>query len=291
MEQFEEIKTLAITALVSDDYLMETLVLKGGNALDIIYKISPRASVDLDFSIESDFDETEITSIKEKIEGNLKNTFNENGYEVFDVNFSKEPPVNQPKMPNFWGGYSLEFKVINHEKFKSIVSIEEMRRNAEAIDSRQKKTFKVDISKHEWCQGKVPKELMGYTVNVYTPEMLALEKLRAICQQTKEYVKIFGKSHLDGRAKDFFDIYTIVEHFDIDIAERKNIELIKAIFAAKEVPLELLAKIEDYREHHRPDFVAVEQTVRNGNNIESYDFYFDFVLELTCSLLQALGIK
>ena len=45
----ERIKRLIIIALVSDDYLMETLVLKGGNALSVAYELSSRASFDLDF--------------------------------------------------------------------------------------------------------------------------------------------------------------------------------------------------------------------------------------------------
>ena len=52
---FERIKRLIIIALVSDDYLMETLVLKGGNALSVAYELSSRASFDLDFSIGNDF--------------------------------------------------------------------------------------------------------------------------------------------------------------------------------------------------------------------------------------------
>jgi predicted nucleotidyltransferase component of viral defense system len=46
----DRIKRLAIIALISDDYLMETLVLKGGNAMLMAYDLSSRASYDLDFS-------------------------------------------------------------------------------------------------------------------------------------------------------------------------------------------------------------------------------------------------
>ena len=46
---FERIKRLIIIALVSDDYLMETLVLKGGNALSVAYELSSRASFDFYF--------------------------------------------------------------------------------------------------------------------------------------------------------------------------------------------------------------------------------------------------
>ena len=49
LDRIEKIKRLAIIAMFSDDDLMERLVLKGGNALDIVYEIGSRASMDLDF--------------------------------------------------------------------------------------------------------------------------------------------------------------------------------------------------------------------------------------------------
>lgn len=52
LRKIEQIKKLALIALFSDDDLMNTLVLKGGNALDLIYRVDNRASLDLDFSIE-----------------------------------------------------------------------------------------------------------------------------------------------------------------------------------------------------------------------------------------------
>jgi len=48
---FAQIRRAAIAALFSDDVLTEYLVLKGGNALDLIYGITSRTSMDLDFSM------------------------------------------------------------------------------------------------------------------------------------------------------------------------------------------------------------------------------------------------
>ena len=48
------IRKTIIIAIASDDVLMERLVLKGGNALDIIYQLSDRSSLDLDFSMAND---------------------------------------------------------------------------------------------------------------------------------------------------------------------------------------------------------------------------------------------
>ena len=114
-EQIERIKKLAIIALFLDNDLMDILVLKGGNALDIVYKIALRASIDLDFSIENEFDSTEIESIRIRIERELRRIFNENDYEVFDVTLIERPEVAGPDTPHFWGGYQLEFKVISQE--------------------------------------------------------------------------------------------------------------------------------------------------------------------------------
>ena len=50
--EFEPLRREVIIAIASDDFLWERLVLKGGNALDIVLGIGGRTSVDVDFSIE-----------------------------------------------------------------------------------------------------------------------------------------------------------------------------------------------------------------------------------------------
>ena len=49
LEFLEHIKRLTIIAMFSDGDLMERLVLKGGNLLDIVHRVSTRASIDADF--------------------------------------------------------------------------------------------------------------------------------------------------------------------------------------------------------------------------------------------------
>jgi hypothetical protein len=120
--------------------------------------------------------------------------------------------------------------------------------------------------------------------------MILCEKLRAICQQMTEYANKFGKSHTDARARDFFDIYTVNEHFNIDLTLRQNIQLLKDIFSAKQVPLELICKIKDYREQHRADFAVVKDTVKKGIKIKDYDFYFDYVVGKCDILINTLGM-
>ncbi|MGD0972417.1 MAG: nucleotidyl transferase AbiEii/AbiGii toxin family protein, partial [Desulfobaccales bacterium] len=81
--KLEQIKRLGIIAMFSDDYLMERLALKGGNAIDLVHKGPCRASVDLDFSMDSEFEE-DLNAIKDRIEKALQITFRAEGFVVFD---------------------------------------------------------------------------------------------------------------------------------------------------------------------------------------------------------------
>ncbi|GAH31066.1 unnamed protein product, partial [marine sediment metagenome] len=47
----DKIKKISIIALVSDDDLMDKLVLKGGNAINLIFNLSSRASIDIEFKL------------------------------------------------------------------------------------------------------------------------------------------------------------------------------------------------------------------------------------------------
>jgi hypothetical protein len=163
-----------------------------------------------------------------------------------------------------------------------------LRRNALLIGSSSK--LQIDISKYEFCDPKEERWLNGVRIFVYTPLMLACEKLRAICQQTKEYSKIVKRAGRPAapRARDFVDIQILMRHFGFDIAEAKHLPLIKAIFAAKRVPLALLSKVKDYREFHRSDFQAVKDSLKPGVKLDEFDEYFDDIIRL-CDRLEAIG--
>lgn len=53
------IRRLVIVAMFSDDVLFDKLVLKGGNAISLVYRYGARGSLDVDFSIDGDFDDAE----------------------------------------------------------------------------------------------------------------------------------------------------------------------------------------------------------------------------------------
>lgn len=290
LDRIEQIKRLAVVAMFSDDELMDTLVLKGGNALYIVYSLASRASLDLDFSIPTEFKPNDIRRIESKMNEALTKTFRENGYKVFDTKFSERPEDADPKIPPFWGGYRFEFKIIETTKFEELSNDQQaLRVNAVDVGPGSRKIYSIEISKWEHCKPKWRTEIDDYTVYVYTPEMIVIEKLRAICQQMPEYAKFIGTCSRTARARDFFDIYVAIEHFAIDLTKTENLQLLKDVFLAKQVPVDLISKIKDYREYHRPDFAAVESTVKRDVKLRNFDFYFDYVVNKCAVLSKALG--
>jgi hypothetical protein len=114
-----------------------------------------------------------------------------------------------------------------------------MRREAFVLGPNQQKVFTVDFSKFEYTLGKVTAELDHFTIYVYPPAMIAVEKLRALCQQMDQYEPT-GRTKRP-RARDFFDIYTIVTKTGFRFESPESRNLLEAIFAAKEVPIALLS--------------------------------------------------
>lgn len=277
----EKVKRLTIIALVSDDELMDLLVLKGGNAIQFFDGIPMpvRRSLDLDFSLDGDLEP--IDEAREKLERLLKETFQPEGLEVFDVRLEKAPPgVKEDVLGDFWGGYTLEFKVISTKKFAELAAKPE-KRNHQAIEVEPggSRKFTVDLSKHEHCEGKVPKKLDGFTVYVYSPTMLVCEKVRAICQQMEEYRKTVMSGSRRPRARDFFDIHSVATLCGVDLGSDEVWEQLKATFEAKRVPLKLLGRISDERDFHRDNFASVQDTVDNKVAVKDFDFYVDFLVK------------
>ena len=279
-EFLEKVKRLTIAALVADDILMGILVLKGGNALNLAYEISSRGSIDIDFSMERDFTEREKGMLRNQIDSLLNSEFNRAGLRVVDAKLLDRPKGIDETVKNFWGGYTLEFKLIEQEKYDALQGDPELvRRNTISLHGNNSPVFCVDISKYEYVASKRPKEINGSVVYVYTPEMLALEKLRALCQQVREYRKVVKRMTSKSRARDFYDIHNLLTSFRLDFSSKENVQLAEHIFSAKRVPLAYVGKLEEYREWHRQSWPAVLQTIHQGEQVAEFDFYFDFVLE------------
>jgi len=288
LDYLDKIKRYAIIAMFSDDDLMDMLVLKGGNVLDLIYGVSARSSIDIDFSMASEFEEKELDIIKDKIEKALMDTFQDIGYSVFDIKFMVTPQNITPDLKDFWGGYEIEFKVIEKTKYSDLhEEIDSLRRNSLVVGPKNRKKFSIQISKFEFCEQKQEYEIEGYRIYLYSPEMIVFEKIRAICQQMPEYRKLVKSSHRTARARDFVDIYFLLRKYKIKLDSEENIGLLRSIFDAKRVPLELVGKIDNYREFHRPDFDAVIDTVKSGIKLKDFDFYFDYIVKI-CGTLKPL---
>jgi predicted nucleotidyltransferase component of viral defense system len=282
---FTEIRRRTIVALFSDDVLYEQLVLKGGNAISLVYGYGSRASIDLDFSIENDFED--ITDIERRIFAALEAKFGETGYTVFDRKFEAKPSQPRPESSPRWGGYQFEFKLIEKAKQAKLGGkLEDIRRNAVVIGPNQLRSFVVDLSKYERCHNKVEKAFDDYTIFVYTPEMIVIEKLRALCQQAESYKP---NPHKRARSRDFYDIHLLVTQEDIKLTSEENLALLRDIFAAKEVPVELLKDLPAQYERNRLDWASVKDTV-SGFLLE-FDLYYQFTLNRAAEILKALGIE
>jgi hypothetical protein len=139
------------------------------------------------------------------------------------------------------------------------------------------------LSRNEYCAAKVSTHLDDFTIYVYTLPMIAIEKMRAICQQMPEY-KL--RKHPTPRARDFYDVHTVATHSKFDVRSKEMLDLLKNVFAAKEVSIALLENIPASREFHRPDWPAVVNTT-SALNPTDFDFYFDSVVDLAKRLYAA----
>lgn len=277
--RLERIKELAVIGMFSDDTLMETLVLKGGNALDLIYKLSARASVDVDFSMQADFPGG-LEALRTKVQLSLTQTYAEAGLRAFDFKVEDRPATISENLKPFWGGYGIEFKLIEEAKYKTFSEdLEALRRNA--IDLGKGTKFLIDVSRFEHLGDRVERDFHGYVVFVYSPEMILAEKLRALCQQMKEYGPIVNRERPGAsRARDFVDIYLIATQGGVDMTIAKNRNLLENVFKAKRVPLDFLNLLPQYKAFHEASFDSVKDTLKSGHELHGFDFYFSFVVDL-----------
>ena len=126
---------------------------------------------------------------------------------------------------------------------------------------------------------KVVRKVEGFDVCVYSPLLLAAEKLRALLQQHPDYKQIDANLKR-SRARDLYDIWTISDFFAIKLD--MHLPTVKAVFAAKKVNLGLLGRLSELRSLHLASWSDVELSV--SHKIEDFDFYFDFVVSAASSL-------
>lgn len=284
MLTIDEIKKTTLRALMNDDILMSGLVLKGGNALQLAYDITSRGSIDIDFSMGNDFSEREFKGFTSSLNWLLNEEFQKLGIVAFDVKFIEKP--KEGDIPQ-WKGYNLEFKLIEQDKYDKLGGeIEAIRRNAIKVNG-QSTRYTVDISSFEFIRGSAAKEIDGIILQVYTPEMIVVEKIRALCQSMPEYRYIVRSANAKERARDFYDIWKVCNSF-----KKLNLtkDLFENIFAAKQVPLSFLENLESLREHNRENWETVKQTVNVGEELEMYDFYVDYTLSLVAPFISTIPL-
>ncbi len=261
---------------------MEALVLKGGNAIDYLTRGNrsglARTSYDLDFSMENEFDELEET--KTLIKSSIERVFGEQGLVVIDYKFHEKPSVPQEMTKDFWGGYNIEFKIVTQGDFDAAKGdLTKLRNSAFAGYAGGSSKVIIEISKFEYVGDRQTADLEGLVFYIYSPEMMVFEKVRALCQQLPKYADIIPSHHPRPRARDFFDIYGIMDQFKIDPSAPESTYLLKRIFAAKKVPLSFIKDIPDHLEIHRQDWQNVLDTISAMEEVEGFDFYVDFVMK------------
>jgi len=287
IEDLQAFKRDVILALFADNALMQQLVLKGGNLLDIVYGISTRPSRDIDLSICADVEDPE--QFRRTIEKALQAWFGPKGYVVFDVNLREEPHNVTDEFRDFWGGYKVDFKIVGTEVFERLEGDErKLRMAAMTVVDDAGKRFPIEISKHEYVDEKVEEIVDELTVYAYSPQMLVAEKLRAICQQMRQYTS-YVKRHATPRGRDFLDIHTVAEYFRVDFGSPGFHRTLERVFRAKRVDPRLLAQIADEatKEFHRPDFVSIAPTIRPGFELQDFEFYYQYVVK-KCRMLEPL---
>lgn len=274
MVNIDDIKKLTLRALMADDILMQGLVLKGGNALQLAYDITSRGSIDIDFSMEKEFSEKDFKRLGRIFEKLLNGEFFREGLVAYDVKFIQKPKSGS--IPE-WKGYMLEFKLIDKEQFDKFgKDMDAIRRNSIKVND-QSTRYTVDISSYEYIGGAVNKDIDGLILKVYTPEMILIEKVRALCQSMDKYKDIVTSARPKERARDFYDIWMITQHFtQLNLTP----DLFQNIFGAKRVPLSFLKDFESLRERNRSNWDVVRQTIHSDETLQEYDYYFDFVKEL-----------
>lgn len=275
--RFEDVRRLVITSVFSDDWLLQRLVLKGGNALNLVHRIGARTSVDIDLSAPSNLGEPDALS--SRLEELLSSRFRLAGFHLFDYR------LNSRGRGKF-AGYEVVFKIIPVEKRRVLRDdVEAMRREASEVAPRNLRNFKIQISLNEFCGAKTEFEMEHYIIYAYTPEAIAIEKVRAICQQMPPY----RHKRPGPRARDFYDIWAIESERSLDIADPTCHWLFRAIFEAKDVPLEWIANIPSTKAYHASDWPSVVQSVGTRELLD-FDFYFDYLCS-KLDLLKALWVE
>jgi len=276
VRDLEWLRRQFVIALACDDELFELLILKGGNALALVHEIGLRASLDLDYSLAAEPQDDQ--ALGRRLESALKHSLGHSSLTVFDWNFSARPAKPADGQDPLWGGYLAEFKVIETKLWAKLGGDLDKARNCAwniTPAGGAPRKFRLELSRNERCEGAGTKEVGdGVTVRIYTPAMIAAEKLRSLCQQMQQYTH---SSKRKARGRDFYDIHAVIIEASVNLASDSNLELIRQVFAAKRVPLGLLELIETELPFHEGEWDSVRDSIP-AESPSDFKFYSDFVL-------------
>lgn len=264
--RIDEVLTHTIVGIYRATSTAHTLYLKGGSAMRLFDNLTSRISIDADFSIVRSI--TDKNKFFNSIKSAVGAQFRKSKYDIIDFKWVRRPKRKSADCPDWWGGWSCEFKLVSFRHRGKDFSMK--RRNALVPEGANSPKIIVEISEHEYCGKKRTKMIQGVKVLGYSRELLVLEKLRAICQQHPEYSFRSSKN----RARDFYDIYELTSQAGGEFADSCS-QHIEKVFAAKEVPLGFLSALwdESFIDEQRRGFDEVKDTV--SSRIHDFNVYLE----------------
>jgi len=297
-----KVKKIVLVSVYNDDKLAEYLTLKGGTLLNMVWGVTDRPSVDIDFSIDTSLSNELDTpeGFKKRLRNALEEGFSTGidgvPYSVIEFRLEPRPPEISEDLKGFWGGYMASFSIIEtskqtspQEDKKRALFIGKSRvKNGETLLSPK---FSIDISLHEICSNDREEEEFGDVyIEIYTPLMVVYEKLRAICQTDPRYNETVKRSRkATPRTKDFYDIYIIMTSME-DINIKENLLLLQKMFSIKKVPISYLEGVQHKKSFHSGNFEAVLSTLPPDEvEHETFTPYFDYVVNLIKDILSNIA--
>lgn len=111
--------------------------------------------------------------------------------------------------------------------------------------------------------------------------MLVYEKIRASCQQLEDYKLVGNKT----RARDLYDIYkTLTNTRQSTLREavlnQDNFYILENIFKAKDVPFELMLKLDSKKSDLAEDYKTKVIPQISADEIEDFDYIFFYNKDL-----------
>ena len=280
----DEIRNTILKAIYSDSDLKENLVLKGGNALKL-YNITDRSSQDLDFSIKESIRYEKENEWK-KLQDLISDAFQQVGFLVVGFEFIEKPKKRKEDLPPFWGGYKISFAIVYTEKYQDKIELQdpdkmkELSKYGENLENNSKK-IEIDLSYDEYVADKKSYDLEGTTIYLYSPLMLVYEKIRASCQQLEDYKLVGNKT----RARDLYDIYKILTNpkqanLREAVLDQDNFYILENIFKAKDVPIELMLKLDSKESDLAEDYKTKVIHQIASSETEDFDYIFFYNKDL-----------